>query len=354
MFYVKWYKNVAAFTIGWIVALFIWRLIRIDGIIASLNILNLNFSSLNFILFIVITSLIAGITFGSIQFYNDYLSMQMTSFRGLLFRALGIHLLVMLCLYWLVFVSIKHSGINAEILFKDFIQNPLIVVNLIYSLLINTIIVIIIHLNKLFGKGNLVKLITGKFYKPIEELRIFMFIDLQSSTTIAENLGHIKYSKLLQDCFFDLSVIESTNAEIYQYVGDEAVLTWKLSKGYTLDNCFKAFYLFKEKLQSKKEYYQSNYGVLPIFSAGMHLGPVTTAEVGSSLKREIAYHGDTLNIASRIQAQCKVLKKEFLVSSIVLNNYKNENVYMFEEFDALVLRGKLQSTFLLAVSKKDK
>ena len=118
-------------------------------------------------------------------------------------------------------------------------------------------------------------------------------------------------------------------------------------------NKINGYFLFKERLLSKHEYYTSNYDVTPLFKASMHLGPVTAVEVGS-LKREIAYHGDTLNIASRIQAHCKVFKKEFLVSSIVLNNYKNENVYMFEEFDALVLRGKLQSTFLLAVSKKDK
>jgi adenylate cyclase len=352
MFYSKWYKNVVTFAIGWFVSLLVWRLIRIDGIKASLEILTISFSSINFILFIVITSMIAGITFGSIQFYNDYLSRKITSFRKLLFQAIGVHLLVMICLYGLLFVLIKYADVNNEILFKDFIQNPLIAVNLIYSLLINTIIVIVLQLNKLFGKGNMVKLITGKFYKPKEELRVFMFIDLKSSTTIAENLGHIKYSRFIQDCFYDLSVIESTNAEIYQYVGDEVVLTWKLNKCFSLAKCFKAFWLFKEKLKLRSAYYQSNYNHLPTFSAGMHLGLVTCVEVGS-LKREIAYHGDTLNVASRIQGQCKVLKKDFLVSATVIDNYKDEELFDFEEIESMVLRGKKELTLLYAVSNKD-
>lgn len=51
------------------------------------------------------------------------------------------------------------------------------------------------------------KLVTGRFCTPTAEERNFMFLDLQASTTLAEQLGHIKYSMLIQDCFNDLGVV---------------------------------------------------------------------------------------------------------------------------------------------------
>jgi adenylate cyclase len=102
------------------------------------------------------------------------------------------------------------------------------------------------QLNLMLGQGNLSKLLTGKFYHPREEERIFMFLDLQSSTQLAERLGHIVYSSLIQDCFNDLGVVIEDCAEIYQYVGDEAVLTWSFSTGIQDENFVKAFFHFKD------------------------------------------------------------------------------------------------------------
>ena len=57
-------------------------------------------------------------------------------------------------------------------------------------------------------------------------------MDLKSSTTYAEKLGHIKYSQLLQDFFSDLTdVVSQFNVQVYQYVGDEAVISWDKEEG---------------------------------------------------------------------------------------------------------------------------
>ena len=44
--------------------------------------------------------------------------------------------------------------------------------------------------------------------------------------------------------------------------------------------------------------YETDFGVVPSFWAGLHLGPVVTGEIGT-IKHEIAFLGDTLNAASR-------------------------------------------------------
>ena len=84
----------------------------------------------------------------------------------------------------------------------------------------------------------------GKYHHPVEEERIFMFVDMKSSTTIAEKLGHVKYFEMLKDYFFDLSgaVIDHSGA-IYQYAGDEMILTWKLKDGLKKITVYSAFSL---------------------------------------------------------------------------------------------------------------
>ena len=89
----------------------------------------------------------------------------------------------------------------------------------------------ILQVNDKFGQGILINFLLGRYHKPREEERIFMFMDLRSSTTYAEKLGHILYSKLIQDCFYDLTdIAKKYGTQIYQYIGDEVVLTWKVKK----------------------------------------------------------------------------------------------------------------------------
>ena len=83
----------------------------------------------------------------------------------------------------------------------------------------------------------------GKYYQLLEEERIFMFLDMKSSTTIAEKIGHLQYFKMLKMYYADLSdAIVRHSGEIYQYVGDEVVVSWKLKKGLDNQNCIRCFF----------------------------------------------------------------------------------------------------------------
>lgn len=220
-----------------------------------------------------------------------------------------------------------------------------------YVLSVDGFLTLLRQINLMLGEGNLRKLIQGKFYTPSEEERIFMFLDLHSSTQLAEQLGHMNYSSLIQDCFNDLgNAIADNRAAIYQYVGDEAVLTWTLKDGLKNGNCLKAFFNFKMTLQKKRNYYEKKYGVLPFFKAGMHAGMVTVTEVGK-YKKEIAYHGDTLNTTARIQGQCNVLESELLISETMVDKF-NSTAYSFTALGSISLKGKEEKVALFAVSQK--
>ena len=206
--------------------------------------------------------------------------------------------------------------------------------------------------NDKFGKGVFIKMLLGKYRVPKEEKRIFMFLDLKSSTTIAEKLEHFKYSQLIQDCFYDLNdVAPKFEAEIYQYVGDEAVISWPFVKGIHNNNCIELFFAFTEKLNSKKEYYIRKYGITPVFKAGLHGGKLMVAEVGV-VKKELAYHGDVINTSSRIQSECATYNATLLISEKLLDNLKIADSFSSFYLGNVILKGKQQKVPIHSITKK--
>lgn len=235
-----------------------------------------------------------------------------------------------------VFIVLMESG---DMTLWKFLTNPPIIIFYGYVILVDSLIGIFRQISLMLGSGNMKKMIKGEFYKPREEKRIFMFLDLKSSTTIAEELGHIKFSRFLQDCFDDLAVVMQNKAEIYQYVGDEAVLTWEQKTGITNCNCLKAFYNFKDRLKMRSHHYESTYGCLPVFKAGLNIGEVTVAEVGK-YKKEIAYHGDTINTAARIQSKCNEFESELLISKELKEALGSSFNYVSKHMGEIPLKGK--------------
>ncbi len=165
------------------------------------------------------------------------------------------------------------------------------------------------------GAGVLSNFFTGRYHVPIEEQRIFMFLDMKSSTTIAEQLGHQRYFELLKQYYIDISapVIEHRGT-VYQYVGDEMVLTWLVSSPARNADCIQCFYAMRKSLESKSDQYRKSYGIAPTFKAGIHCGKVTTGEIGE-IKRDIVFTGDVLNSAARIQGLCNTYEADLLVSA---------------------------------------
>ena len=223
----------------------------------------------------------------------------------------------------------------------------------IYALVLAPGISFINLMNKKFGPGVLLPLLMGKYRRPQNESRLFMFMDLRSSTTHAENLGHIKYSALIRDCFGDINqALVKYKGEIYQYVGDEMVINWLMISHFDPVDSINFFFDVQEGFISRQDYYLSNYNIVPEFKAGIHMGMVTAVEVGD-IKREIAYHGDTINTASRIQDVCNTYGENLLISSDVANSPSVRNTYHVKSMGSLALRGKEQPTEIFGVTPRE-
>lgn len=188
----------------------------------------------------------------------------------------------------------------------------------------------------------------GKYAKSVEEDRIFMFLDMKGSTTIAEKLGHKQHYRLINDYYADMTdAIINTKGSIYQYVGDEIVIFWSVKEGLEENNCVRCFYLIKERVEARSARYLEKYQVVPEFKAGVHLGKVTRGQVGR-IKRELLFTGDVLNTTARIQSLCNELKADFLTSGELKNRIAS-TPYAFEDKGSFELKGRNQEISLFEV-----
>jgi adenylate cyclase len=174
---------------------------------------------------------------------------------------------------------------------------------------------------------------------------------LKSSTAIAEKLGDLKYHSFLNDFFHDISpAIQESKGSIYQYVGDEVVVTWTKTKGLENANCINCYFRVAAAVHLEAGKYERLYGFLPTFKAGYHCGPVVSGEIGD-MKREIVFHGDTINTAARIRTECTVFKKDLLLSADLLNKLPSTDYLSPESIGKIRLRGKEEEIELFTIQE---
>jgi len=302
-------------------------------------------------IYAIVLGVIIGIFYAIIEFlFDSYLNKRI---------ALGLNIVIKSIIYFiLIIILLSIISVLVEDEFDIDISNDLgwwrkdhfFWNTVIYFNVASIVFSFIKIANNKFGRGVFFNMLIGRYRKPKEEERILMFLDLKDSTTIAEQLGHKRYSRYIQDCFFDLNtVLNKHEAEVYQYVGDEAVISWTTKRGFKNNNCVHLFFAFQLQLNKREAYYLKTYNSFPVFKAGLHCGKLMIAEVGS-LKKELAYHGDVINTASRIQGLCNSYNASILISDAVLNKLKSNNNLHSDSKGAIKLKGKESVTDIFEIS----
>ncbi len=232
------------------------------------------------------------------------------------------------------------ADIETKRAFKAFLTNGINYKNILVWSSVVALTQILLQFNTKFGEGNMWNLIRGKYQTPKAEQRIFMFVDINSSTTLAEKLGNEKYHSLLKDFFSDITnPIIDNKGEIYQYVGDEVIVNWKYKDGIQHNQCIGCFFDMKIEIQKLSNKYMEKYGLVPGFKAGIHCGSVIAGEVGI-IKRDITFSGDVMNTTSRIQSKCKEFNVEIIASDDLLKELELTGKYTTQFLGSIKLRGK--------------
>lgn len=209
-----------------------------------------------------------------------------------------------------------------------------------------------LFINDKYGPGLLKEFLLGRYFQPKREERIFMFLDLRASTTIAEKLGEEKYFHFIKELFKEVTMpIIFSRGEIYKYVGDEIIVSWKLESGAKDATCINCFFEIQRILMQKSPEYKQKFGITPEFKAGLHYGYVMAGEVGV-VKRDIEFSGDVLNTASRIQSQCNQFGVDLLFSEALLEKLSNFREYFTAKpVGEMLLRGKNQAVNLFTAEE---
>ena len=302
---------------------------------------------------LVVAALITGLLYGIVDLIMDRPRYQRWSYWRVLLMKSALHFGIVVVIITLLLVILRPDGaapIEFNLTWSEVLYNKSFQVFVVFFLVTSWILSAYQEVKRKFGKGVLLAMLLGRYHRPQEKDKIFMFVDLKSSVRLAEELGHIRYSYFLQDSYYDLNVvIDRYKAKIYQYVGDQAVLHWDLADGLKDANCIKCFYAFIERLDKNRDYYEKRYGRVPYFKAGAHAGRVTVAEVGVR-KRSIAFHGDTVNTTSRIHDHCNEYQQRLLISKdlfdMLPDNVGLETQYIGDE----VLKGKYHTMEILSVT----
>lgn len=218
-------------------------------------------------------------------------------------------------------------------LYKDWLLNKIL-----YWMIIFFITQLFLIINEKYSPGVFVDILLGRYLQPKIEKRIVMFMDLKDSTPIAEKLGHQLYFKFIRDFIYLVSsAIIEFEGRIYQYVGDEVVTSWLFEKNNTR-KCLAAVIRSRRNIQRKSDHFRQEYGLVPEFRVGIHVGDVTVGEIGV-IKKDLAMSGDTMNTTARIRSACNELNHNFIVSKDFIDNIDLEE-WQSESLGMIELKGK--------------
>ena len=347
----EWILTIGAF----ILALYLYSLFSYFGIKEFLrdNLLTEYFDSGVWHIEVIAGGSLLGIFFIGINKLAEHRSIRKKGYGfNILFKSTLnlVSLLVVCVIIFNSFILLDFISQEQVDEFDKLLSSSFLLSGLVYYVTIILLMNFVIHINKKIGPGSLIDLLLGKYYQPRSEELIFLFLDLKGSTPLAEKLGHDRYSRFIKDCIHELTpIIQKYQANVYQYVGDEVVLYWDKKDGLSHVRCLRTFFEFIEALDQREMFFKDKYDEIPHFKAGMDLGEVTATEIGD-IKRDIAFHGDVLNTAARLEKKCNDFDEQLIVSQNLVNQVSSNGTYHYRFLSDLPLKGKSESIGFYAVN----
>jgi adenylate cyclase len=189
-----------------------------------------------------------------------------------------------------------------------------------------------------YSPGIFFAIFFGKYLKPKTEFLIIMFVDLKNSTPIAEKMDNNSYFMFIREFIYYISTaLLEHGGRIYQYVGDEIVVSWPATKK-NYRRCIQSLIIARKNIEKNGNWFRRIFGFIPEFKAGFHCGDVTIGEIGV-IKKDLAMSGDAMNTTSRIRDACSELNQKFIVSKDFLER-SNLEEWQSESLGQFELKGK--------------
>ena len=209
-----------------------------------------------------------------------------------------------------------------------------------FSLAVTLIFVVTMQVVLLLGFRTARDLFLGRYRRPRRERRFFLFVDVVGSTAIAERLGPLEAHRFLSAVFAAVAEpVAACRGEIYQYIGDEVVITWTEQEGALEARPLRCFFLMETSLRDLEEHFRKQFAAAPKLRAALHLGEVIAGEVGV-WRRAIVFHGDVMNTASRLENATREVGQRFIASADAMQAFGPLPELASRDLGALALRGR--------------
>jgi adenylate cyclase len=164
------------------------------------------------------------------------------------------------------------------------------------------------------------KVLAGQMRRGMgDEIRaVIWFCDLRDSTPLADSMSREAFLQLLNEYFeCVLGPVQERGGEILRFIGDAALAIFPIGNDPAVVACAKALQAAKDALARMKTLNEKRrQGAAPElrFGIGLHLGIVLYGNIGTPSRIEFTVIGAAANEAARIEALCKTLKADFIVS----------------------------------------
>lgn len=249
----------------------------------------------------------------------------------------------------IILASIPLTGMIAELVQTGTLEGdgiPLEISLYLYVLGVVAVAALVVEIMHIIGPRVLGNLLIGRYQSPVEEDRVFLFIDLAGSTKIAQKLGDLDFQRLLSRIFFDIGeTILEAGGEIHAYIGDGVIVTWPRKLGDARPVI--SFFAIQDMLVRQRRSYRHAFGVEPQVRGAVHGGPVVMAACGDA-KRAIVYFGNTLNTTARLEEQAKRLDRDLVATADFAALLKLPEGIALEQIGPVALRGRDGETDIAA------
>jgi adenylate cyclase len=227
---------------------------------------------------------------------------------------------------------------------------PLAALSIVFGIAATFVTIFVLQMSQLVGTRTLRNIVLGRYHRPRHEERFFLFVDIVGSTALAERVGAHAVHRFLNTVFGLASdVIDDHDGEVYQYVGDEIVVTWTVREGRRAARPLRCFLAIAAALAAAEARLEGEFGIATRVRGALHAGPVISGEVGKT-KREIVFHGDVMNTTARLEQLTRDLDRSFLVSAEALPLPEERAGYVVEDLGERTVRGRAAPVLVYAVT----
>ncbi|AFG36298.1 adenylate/guanylate cyclase domain-containing protein [Spirochaeta africana] len=180
-------------------------------------------------------------------------------------------------------------------------------------------------------------------YEPRIELKAILFCDIRDFTSLAEIMTPIDMVRFLNGYYDRMNkVITENGGEIDKLIGDCIMAVFD-----TADHALQAGIEARQRLfEYNRERF--SYGLQKIAAGiGITYGPVVIGNIGSRSKMDFTCIGDTVNVASRIEALTKLYGVGLIISEDLVRALLQQ--YRMRRIDRVMVKGKQEPVQLYHV-----